>query len=207
YGTRRITVAGLLVTLAGLGVQIAFDPLARTPEQLWAAALFILLVAATWLFGFAVQARRDASALQAQTDQAEDAQRAAIAAERIHIARELHDLIAHNVSVVVVQSVAAQGILNDQPAPARASRWPTLNKAAGRPSESYAGCSASCVTKANHMSCANHNPASPSSPPSLRASARQVSRLPCRSTANRRRIQRRWARRCTGSCRSRSPTC
>ena len=73
YGTRRVAVAGLLVALAGLGLQIAFDPLARTAEQLWAA----------------------------------------------RIARELHDMIAHNVSVVVVQSVAAQGVLDDQPARAR----------------------------------------------------------------------------------------
>ncbi len=119
YGTRRIAVAGLLVTLAGLAVAIAFDPLARTPEQLWAAALFVLLVAAAWLFGFAVQGRREASALRAQTDRAEEAQRAAIAAERVRIARELHDMIAHNVSVVVVQSVAAQGVLDHQPARAR----------------------------------------------------------------------------------------
>jgi signal transduction histidine kinase len=119
YGTRRIAVAGLLVALAGLGVQIAFDPLARTPEQLWAAALFVLLVAAAWLFGFAVQGRREANALQAQTDQAEEAQRVAITAERVRIARELHDMIAHNVSVVVVQSVAAQGVLDAQPHRAR----------------------------------------------------------------------------------------
>jgi signal transduction histidine kinase len=66
-----------------------------------------------------VQSRREASALQAKTVQAEQAQRAAIAAERVRIARELHDLIAHNVSVVVVQSVAAKGVLEDQPARAR----------------------------------------------------------------------------------------
>ena len=119
YGRRRIAVAGLLVALAGLVVQIAFDPLARTPEQLWAAALFVLLVAAAWLVGFTVQGRREASALQEQTDQAEEAQRAAIAAERVRIARELHDMIAHNVSVVVVQSVAAQGVLDAQPHRAR----------------------------------------------------------------------------------------
>jgi signal transduction histidine kinase len=119
YGTRRIAEAGLLVTLAGLGVQIAFDPLARTAEELWAAALFVLLVAAAWLLGFAVQGRREATELQAQTDRAEEAQRAAISAERVRIARELHDMIAHNVSVVVVQSVAAQGVLDDQPARAR----------------------------------------------------------------------------------------
>ena len=119
YGTRRIAVAGLLVALAGYAVQVAFDPLARTAEQLWAAAVFGLLVAAAWLLGVAVQGRREASALQAQTRQAEEAQRAAIAAERVRIARELHDMIAHNVSVVVVQSVAAQGVLDDQPARAR----------------------------------------------------------------------------------------
>jgi len=119
YGTRRIAGVGLLVTLAGLAVQIAFDPLARTAEELWAAALFVLLVAAAWLLGFAVQGRREASELQAQTDRAEEAQRAAISAERVRIARELHDMIAHNVSVVVVQSVAAQGVLDDQPARAR----------------------------------------------------------------------------------------
>ena len=119
YGSRRVALAGLLVAMAGLGVQIAFDPLARTPEQLWAAAVFVLLVAAAWLVGLAVQGRREASALQARTEQAEQAQRAAIAAERVRIARELHDMIAHNVSVVVVQSVAAQGVLEDQPARAR----------------------------------------------------------------------------------------
>ena len=119
YGSRRVALAGLLVAMAGLGVQIAFDPLARTAEQLWAAAVFVLLVAAAWLVGLAVQGRREASALQARTEQAEQAQRAAIAAERVRIARELHDMIAHNVSVVVVQSVAAQGVLEDQPARAR----------------------------------------------------------------------------------------
>jgi signal transduction histidine kinase len=119
YGTRRVALAGLLVAMAGCGVQIAFDPLARTAEQLWAAAVFVLLVAAAWLVGLAVQGRREASALRAQTEQAEEAQRAAIAAERVRFARELHDMIAHNVSVVVVQSVAAQGVLEDQPARAR----------------------------------------------------------------------------------------
>jgi len=119
YGTRRVALAGLLVAMAGLGVQIAFDPLARTSEQLWSAAVFVLLVAGAWLVGLAVQGRREASALQARTEQAEQAQRAAIAAERVRIARELHDMIAHNVSVVVVQSVAAQGVLEHQPARAR----------------------------------------------------------------------------------------
>ena len=55
YGSRRVALAGLLVAMAGLGVQIAFDPLARTPEQLWAAAVFVLLVAAAWLVGLAAQ--------------------------------------------------------------------------------------------------------------------------------------------------------
>jgi len=38
---------------------------------------------------------------------------AAVAAERARIARELHDVIAHSVSVVIVQAVATLGELDD----------------------------------------------------------------------------------------------
>jgi signal transduction histidine kinase len=45
--------------------------------------------------------------------------RSAVAEERRRIARELHDVIAHNVSVMVVQATAAEDRLEDRPEQAR----------------------------------------------------------------------------------------
>jgi len=58
-------------------------------------------ILACWLIGIVVRGRRRAAALQQQA-------REAVAAERARIARELHDIVAHHLSVVVLQAAAAQ---------------------------------------------------------------------------------------------------
>jgi signal transduction histidine kinase len=66
-----------------------------------AVALSLLGVLAFWLAGVLVRARRRTVALQRQAEQA-------AAAERARIARELHDIVAHHLSVVVLQAAGAR---------------------------------------------------------------------------------------------------
>jgi signal transduction histidine kinase len=49
----------------------------------------------------------------------DEAARHAVALERGRVARELHDVVAHGVSMIVVQSVGAQGVLDASPERAR----------------------------------------------------------------------------------------
>jgi signal transduction histidine kinase len=79
-------------------------------------ALFV----AAWLFGAYLRTRRlyvaelHERATRAEQDRALDAQ-AAVTHERARIARELHDAIAHGVSVMVVQAEAAEEVIAADP--------------------------------------------------------------------------------------------
>lgn len=75
------------------------------------------------VFGGAWGAARALHTRQARADALEqirdDEARAAVAAERGRIARELHDVVAHAVSVMVVQAGAAEQLLDSDPARSR----------------------------------------------------------------------------------------
>ena len=85
-------------------------------------AWFIL--AGSWALGWWIRRRRaDAVALSERASQAEQdaAIRAelAVTEERARIARELHDLVAHSMGVIVIQAQAAQRSLASDPAAAQ----------------------------------------------------------------------------------------
>jgi signal transduction histidine kinase len=61
-----------------------------------------------WLAGVLVRARRQSGALATQNVGLRRQAEQAAAAERARIARELHDIIAHHLSVIVLQATAAQ---------------------------------------------------------------------------------------------------
>jgi signal transduction histidine kinase len=85
-----------------------------------------LLIGAAFLAGRVIADRQQQLTRERERgDQLEKehaaALRAATEAERRHIARELHDVIAHSVGVMVVQAGAARHVLTDRPEAARES--------------------------------------------------------------------------------------
>ena len=83
-------------------------------------------VAACFLAGRVLRARarshsHDRARAQQLEAEREEAIQAALAEERVRIARELHDIVAHCVSVMVVQAGAAEDLLDRDPPKARAS--------------------------------------------------------------------------------------
>jgi signal transduction histidine kinase len=79
------------------------------------------IVALSWLFGDRSRARRELAARRAQDLERERDQQAdiATAAERVRIARELHDAVAHGLSIIVIQAQAGAGALDKRPAGTR----------------------------------------------------------------------------------------
>jgi signal transduction histidine kinase len=73
-----------------------------------AAGLAFLQLLAFWLAGVLVRARRRAVALAARSAELQRQAGQAAAAERARIARELHDIVAHHLSVIVLQAAGAQ---------------------------------------------------------------------------------------------------
>ena len=69
-------------------------------------ALFQLV--AFWLAGVLVHARRQTASLAARSAELQRQAEQAAAAERARIARELHDIVAHHLSVIVLQAAGAR---------------------------------------------------------------------------------------------------
>jgi signal transduction histidine kinase len=129
YGSRllaRVLLAAAIGAILGLGI----------PEFIgadkWLRAHFplptILAAAGAWLVGLVVRkqllARAEHITVLAEraellaAKQAESERRATLA-ERLRIAREMHDIVAHHISVVVIQAQGAQRIADFDPARAK----------------------------------------------------------------------------------------
>ncbi len=128
YRPRRQSVAGLAACLLGSAVAIpswvpdraAENGVALLDRILFGAVLFGGTALIAWVLGDSMRYRRAYyAALEeraARLEAERDAQaRISAAAERARIARELHDVIAHNVSVMVVQADGASYALRSEP--------------------------------------------------------------------------------------------
>ena len=100
----RQAVAGLAVVVVGASTVVVNDPLHSVADLFFIPVLF----AVGWLVGFVLHERaQQAEAAEERAARAErereSAARVAVAEERARIARELHDVVAHAVSVMVLQ--------------------------------------------------------------------------------------------------------
>jgi signal transduction histidine kinase len=110
YNERRAALAGLALVLAGFAIYSLEndDITSGRAGDLWAGAFFLALAIGSWLFGMFVHGRREAAALSARAAALEHEAQVASADERSRMARDLHDIVSHNLSVVVVQAAGAR---------------------------------------------------------------------------------------------------
>jgi signal transduction histidine kinase len=112
----------ILLALVGLRISLA-APGHSEPYQAIYQALILLTAGAAGVLSRAKRASLLAAQSRAERAEAEiDRQASRTAArERTRIARELHDVVAHHVSLIAVQAEAATSLLPDRPAAARRS--------------------------------------------------------------------------------------
>jgi signal transduction histidine kinase len=115
YGDRWVSLAGLAAAeLGSAAVQL-------TPGRFNAPTVVTntLVIGAAWLLGHFVGVRRAYTARVERTAELERARaeqaRRAVAEERLRLARELHDVVAHSISVIAVQSGVGAHIAKTQP--------------------------------------------------------------------------------------------
>ena len=138
--------ASLRRAAVGLGMSAVVILSARS-------GLSVIPIVAFWLAGVLVRARLQAASLARRNEALQQQAEQAAAAERTRIARELHDIIAHHLSVVVLQ-VAGETLGHRERPPMQP--WRKSSTADGRRWPRPAACSASCATPARR-------PASPRS--------------------------------------------
>jgi signal transduction histidine kinase len=118
WGSRR---AALLAGGVAVVVVVVVMSLPRADADVVDAAFVSLGLAGAWVLGDRARVQRALAAelqeraVRLERERAEEARRA-VATERARIARELHDVVAHHVSMMVVQAEAGPVVVERDPA-------------------------------------------------------------------------------------------
>jgi signal transduction histidine kinase len=119
----RVAILGALAGSGLLAVRVVDFAPYRATDALAVAIFLGVLCLGVWSFGLARRARRET--IEALVDRAERAEierdqqhRIATAAERARIAREMHDIVAHSLTVMVAQADGGRYAAEADPAAA-----------------------------------------------------------------------------------------
>ncbi|MGI5131244.1 sensor histidine kinase [Pseudonocardia sp. CA-107938] len=118
-GVRSCVVAGVVI-VAGSAVPL-LPP--HPTNSVWGVVGPGVLLVALAALGEATRVRRLATAEQVRALQrtAEEDARAQVVEERLRIAREVHDVLAHTITIITVQAAAAADALDERPEATRAA--------------------------------------------------------------------------------------
>lgn len=122
WASRYALVGGLLAPL--LATVRWPDPVTSAGKDVIGAVFLTVPFILAWVLGDSVRTRRaywaqlEERATRLEKEREQQAQ-IAVTAERARIARELHDVVAHNVSVMVVQADGAAYVLDSSPEQAK----------------------------------------------------------------------------------------
>ncbi|MET9295351.1 sensor histidine kinase [Streptomyces sp. NPDC003077] len=121
----RLALCGAFIAPALSMIRFGEGPAYRNAGQLvFITALLTVPFVLAWVLGDSVRTRRaywaqlEEKAARLEKERETQSQ-IAVAAERARIARELHDVVAHNVSVMVVQADGAAYVLDSSPEQAK----------------------------------------------------------------------------------------
>jgi signal transduction histidine kinase len=121
HAPRRQAMAGLALVIATIGAIYLTD----APDLDATEALVnMLLFSGAWLAGQVVQARNaTAEAKLAEAEERAESHRQQearlLAEERLRLAQELHDVVAHSMSVIAVQAGMGAHVIDERPAEAK----------------------------------------------------------------------------------------
>ncbi|MEU9617840.1 MULTISPECIES: sensor histidine kinase [unclassified Streptomyces] len=127
-GERWASRLALVCALSAAGIsQLRWPssaPQASLAEQIFVVVVMTVPFVLAWVLGDSMRTRRayfsQLEERAARLEREREAQsKVAVAAERARIARELHDVVAHNVSVMVVQADGAAYVMDAAPDQAR----------------------------------------------------------------------------------------
>jgi signal transduction histidine kinase len=118
HGERRQSLLAYAGSLVALSTALALQPRELADTSSWVTSLLTLTVA--WLAGENLRGRRARwAALEERARRLEVERevraRQAVDEERMRIARELHDVVAHSMSVVAVQAGVAHHVIDSRP--------------------------------------------------------------------------------------------